>query len=239
MMTGHKSNRLEEIGEAMSRAAGTAQAAGISFERLGAYIATVSETTRQEAGSIGTALNSMMTRMTQIKQKGFSEEDGTKVNDVAKALASVGIELLDVNGEWRRMEDIYAEISAMWDTLTEKEQNYLATTMAMTRQQNTFRIIMQRYDRIEELYETAMNSEGTAEQKMSIWQESYAASQQNLLAEWEQFVSHMDVTPLLIDLNDKLAYTLGLVNEILNPTSKMTPYEKSVQAIKELAEYNK
>ena len=239
MITGHKSNRVEEIGEAMSRAAGTAQAAGISFERLGAYIATVSETTRQEAGSIGTALNSMMTRMTQIKQKGFSEEDGTKVNDVAKALASVGIELLDVNGEWRRMEDIYAEISGMWDTLTEKEQNYLATTMAMTRQQNTFRIIMQRYDRIEELYETAMNSEGTAEQKMSIWQESYAASQQNLLAEWEQFVSNMDVTPLLIDLNDKLAYTLGLVNEILNPTSKMTPYEKSVQAIKELAEYNK
>ena len=39
----------EEIGRAMSRSAALADAAGVSFEMLGAYIATVSERTRQDA----------------------------------------------------------------------------------------------------------------------------------------------------------------------------------------------
>ena len=71
----------DEIGIAMQRASGAANEAGLSFEWLGAYIATVSERTRQAPEVIGTAFNSIMARLHNIKAKGFNEEDETKINE--------------------------------------------------------------------------------------------------------------------------------------------------------------
>lgn len=79
----------DEIGIAMQKASASAQEAGVSFEWLGAYIAAVSEKTRQAPEVIGTAFNSIMARLHNIKATGFNEEDATRVNDVAKALATL------------------------------------------------------------------------------------------------------------------------------------------------------
>ena len=132
----------EEIGTAMQRSAALADTAGVSFEMLGAMIATVSERTRQDAGTIGTALNAIMSRLTSVKQKGYNEEDETKINDVAKALSRVNVQLTDGQGQWRRIEDIFMDVAKVWDTLDDKTQNYLATVMAGVRQQNVFRNLM-------------------------------------------------------------------------------------------------
>ena len=72
----------------MQKASASATEAGLSFEWLGAYIATVSEKTRQAPEVIGTAYNTIIARLHNIKAKGFNEEDETKINDIAKALAS-------------------------------------------------------------------------------------------------------------------------------------------------------
>ena len=94
----------EEIGRAMQRSAAIADAAGVSFEMLGAYIATVSERTRQDAGTIGTALNAIMSRLTQVRKTGFKLEDGIGINDVEKALHdAAGVSLRNTNGEWRNL----------------------------------------------------------------------------------------------------------------------------------------
>lgn len=194
----------EEIGQAMQRSAATANAAGISFELLGSYIAAVSETTRQDAGTIGTALNSIMARLTQVKQKGFNEEDETKVNDIAKALNSIGLELTDGNGKWKDMSVIFDQVAQKWGDLDDKTQNYLATVIAGTRQQNVFRTIMQdlsaaydgtdRVSRIMELYTGAMNSAGTAAQKYSVYQESVAAAHDRMTASMEKLYSKFSVS---------------------------------------------
>lgn len=190
---------MEEIGTAMSRSASLADAAGVSFEMLGAYIATVSERTRQDAGTIGTALNAIMSRLTSVKQKGFNEEDETKVNDVAKALASVNVQLTDGQGEWRRIEDIFMDVAKVWDTLDDKTRNYLATVMAGTRQQNVFRTLMADLSgvatgtsRAMELYEGAMNSAGTAAQKYAVYQESVTAAHDKMTASLEKLFSLFD-----------------------------------------------
>ena len=190
---------MEEIGTAMSRSASLADAAGVSFEMLGAYIATVSERTRQDAGTIGTALNAIMSRLTSVKQKGFNEEDETKVNDVAKALASVNVQLTDGQGEWRRIEDIFMDVAKVWDTLDDKTRNYLATVMAGTRQQNVFRTLMADLSNVAtgtsramELYEGAMNSAGTAAQKYAVYQESVTAAHDKMTASLEKLFSLFD-----------------------------------------------
>ena len=52
-----------------------------------------------------------MARLHSIKKTGYNEEDETKINDVAKALASVGIELMNQDGEWNRLDDIFTQIA--------------------------------------------------------------------------------------------------------------------------------
>lgn len=190
---------MEEIGTAMSRSASLADAAGVSFEMLGAYIATVSERTRQDAGTIGTALNAIMSRLTSVKQRGFNEEDETKVNDVAKALNSINVQLTDGEGQWRRIEDIFADVGAKWDELDDKTRNYLATTMAGTRQQNVFRTLMADLSQVDEgtsrameLYAGALNSAGTAAQKYATYQESVTAAHDKMIASLEKLYSLFD-----------------------------------------------
>lgn len=227
----------EEIGTAMSRSASIADAAGVSFEMLGAYIATVSERTRQDAGTIGTALNAIMSRLTSVKQRGFNEEDETKVNDVAKALNSVNIQLTDGQGQWRRIEDIFADVGAVWDTLDDKTRNYLATTLAGTRQQNVFRTLMadladagEGASRAMELYAGALESAGTASEKYSTYQESVTAAHEGMIASLERLYSLLTDSEVVKDFYD----TIGALADLLygaagGNASKPSALEKSIQ----------
>lgn len=182
----------EEIGKAMQKASASATQFGLSFEWLGAYIATVSEQTRQAPESIGNAFNTMMARMHSIKQNGFNSEDETKINDVAKALKGIDVQLMDSEGNWRKMSDIYADIADKWGELDDKQKSYIATTMAGTRQQNVFFALMndmskglENGSRAWELYNGALDAAGSATEKYAIWEESIAAAQGSLQASLE------------------------------------------------------
>lgn len=207
----------QEIGEAMQKAAASAGAFGMSFEWLASYIATVSETTRQEARTIGTALNTIIARLHQIKQQGYNSEDETKINDVQKALAKIGVTLMDNNNEWRDMDTIFQEIGAQWDTLDGKTKSYIATTMAGVKQQNVFLALMNDLgkgveggSRAWELYEKAVDSAGTAEKKYAVYKDSVAASQERLNIAQEKFYSLMD-SSVIKNWNDMWA---GYVNSV-------------------------
>ena len=133
-----------------------------------------------------------MARLHSIKQNGFNTEDATKINDVAKALKGVGVELLDNENNWRDMSDIFVDIADKWTTLDDKQKSYIATTMAGTRQQNVFFALMndlskgvENGSRAWELYTGALNAAGTATQKYSIWEESIAAAQGSLQSSLE------------------------------------------------------
>jgi len=213
----------QEIGEAMQKAAASAGAFGMSFEWLASYIATVSETTRQEARTIGTALNTIIARLHQIKQQGYNSEDETKINDVQKALAKIGVTLMDNNNEWRDMDTIFQEIGAQWDTLDGKTKSYIATTMAGVKQQNVFLALMndlgkenaettEHESRAWELYTKAINSAGTAEEKYAVYKDSVAASQERLNIAQEKFYSLLD-SSVIKNWNDMLA---GLITNITN-----------------------
>lgn len=213
----------QEIGEAMQKAAASAGAFGMSFEWLASYIATVSETTRQEARTIGTALNTIIARLHQIKQQGYNSEDETKINDVQKALAKIGVTLMDNNNEWRDMDTIFQEIGAQWDTLDGKTKSYIATTMAGVKQQNVFLALMndlgkenlettEHESRAWELYAKAIDSAGTAEEKYAVYKDSVAASQERLNIAQEKFYALLD-SSVIKNWNDMLA---GLITNITN-----------------------
>lgn len=189
----------DEIGKAMQKVAATADEAGLSFEWLGAYIATISEKTRQAPEVIGTSLNSIISRIQSIKQKGYNEEDDTKLNDIAKALATINVSLMDAEGNWRDLSDIFMDIALQWNDLDDKTRSYIATTIAGTRQKNYFLTLMgdlknvsdatDESSRAMELYTGAMNSAGTAAEKYSIYEQSMTAANERMKASFEKLYS--------------------------------------------------
>lgn len=179
-----------EIGTAMQKAAAAAAAFGLDFKHLGAYIATVSETTRQDAASIGTAFNTIIARWHSIKKTGYTtNDDGTTTgaNDISKALGDVlGINLFE-NGQWKDMAVVLDEIASKWNGLDAAQKSYIATTMAGTKQQNVFLALMgdmakgaENGSRMYELLAGAMESAGTVTEKYEVWLDSVAAAQGNL-----------------------------------------------------------
>lgn len=180
----------------MQKVAASAGEFDLSFEWLGAYIATISEVTRQAPEVVGTALNRMFSRLRNVRQTGYNSDDDTKINDIAKALNEVDIALFDSQGNWRNIADILSDVAYKWNDLTDKQQSYIATTMAGVQSQTMFNALMgdmanvvNGTSRAFELYEGAMNSAGTAAEKYGVWQESVAAAQGNMQASLEQLYS--------------------------------------------------
>lgn len=209
----------QEIGEAMQKAAASAGAFGVSFEWLASAIATVSETTRQEARTIGTAFNTIIARLHQIKQQGYNSDDETKINDIAKALKNIDVALMDQSGEWRNMEDIWMEVASKWSDLDGKTKSYIATTMAGVKQQNVFLAAMNDMSksledggRFADLYAKALDSAGTAEEKYSIWTDSVTAAQERLTIAQEKFYSILSAD-VIKGWYDGLASILNVIND--------------------------
>ena len=230
----HAATSGQEIGEAMQKAAASAGAFGVSMEWLASYIATVSETTRQEARTIGTAFNTIIARLHQIKATGYNQEDETKVNDIAKALSKIDVALMDQSGNWRDMEVILQEIAGEWDKLDGKTKSYIATTMAGVKQQNVFLALMNDMSkgveggsRAFELHELAIKSDGVAADKYAVYLDSVAAAQERLTIAQENFYSLLSEN-VIKGWYDALA---GIINFFTEATDKMDGLNVIIPAV--------
>ena len=76
-------SEASDIGTAMSKVAGSATNVGLSLEQTSAWAAVVMAKTQESAETIGTSLNSMITRYTKLTAGGFNsiitDEDGEEV----------------------------------------------------------------------------------------------------------------------------------------------------------------
>jgi TP901 family phage tail tape measure protein len=86
----HTATSMEEIATSLQKVAATANTVGVSMEQMSAMISTVSSVTRQSAETIGTSMNTILSRIGGLKL-GQTLEDGVDLNKYSKALASVGV----------------------------------------------------------------------------------------------------------------------------------------------------
>ena len=177
----------EDIGKAMSKVGGSAGALGIEFEKVASQATVIMANTQESAESIGHGLASIYSRMSQMRQKGFDEEDGTQINDVAKALSSVGIELMTVDGKFNDFGSILDTVGEKWETYSDKQKAYVATSIAGVRNQTRFLTLMDNYSTSIELYDIALQSAGTTQEKYNIYLESTAAAMDELKNEAQKF----------------------------------------------------
>lgn len=177
----------DEIGIAFQKVGGSAAALDVEFEKVASWIAVISARTRESAESIGNAIKSIMARYQQLKEKGYTEEDSVSVNQVAKALREVGISIVDAQGNFRNFGEVMDELGAKWNTLTNRQKAYIATTLAGTYQQSRFYNLMEGYAESVTLYNQALNAAGTTQRKYQLYLQSTEAQLNKLQASWEAF----------------------------------------------------
>lgn len=161
------------IGTSLQKVASQANNVGMSLEKTAAIIATIKDVTQGSDETIGTSLKSILSRMNNIKAGKFVDDNGEALNDVEKVLNKIGITMRDNNDQFLDSETIIDSVADKWDTLNKNTQKAVSTALGGTHQANSVIAMLDNYDKIKMLTETAYNSEGTAEKK---FQDNYLNS---------------------------------------------------------------
>ena len=175
---------LEELSVGMSKVASAANAMGVDFDDLNAQIATIVSVTRQAPESVGTALKTIYARLGDLKVDGI-DEFGVKLGEVSSQLKTMGIDILDTNGDMRDMSSVMAEVAEKWDTWTRAQQQAAAVAMAGKRQYNNLVALFENWDMYSDALETSKDSLGTLQKQQDIYMESTEAKLNKLKATWQ------------------------------------------------------
>lgn len=125
-----------DIATALSRTAAVARSANLDLDQTAAMLTTIIDITQQDAGSVGNALRTILSRYGNVKAGVFSgmaedgEDTSESLNDVEKVLNAIGISIRSTSTEMRGFDEVLDDLAEKWDNLNDVEQNAVATAMA-------------------------------------------------------------------------------------------------------------
>lgn len=145
-----------KLSTAMGKTAQNAQLAGLSIDELGAIISGLRDTTGKTEDAIATSLNSMLTRLYNVKlgkyeielEDGSTEDITESLNNVERMLKTVGMDIRTSKGEFKDVTDIIGELVDKWGQLNDVQKNAVGFTFAGTHHKNTFIALIENWDRI-------------------------------------------------------------------------------------------
>ena len=203
-----------DIATALKYCASSADVAGVSFNKLAAMIGTVQDKTQQSAETVGTFMNTLLSRYRNVKIGQFVDDDGQDLSDVETILDSVGIKLRETNQEFRDFETVIDEVAKSWNNYSGVQQAAIAKAFSGSRQQNRFIALMEGYNKTLELTEVAANSAGTAVEKFNnSYQNSLEAKQNTLQATFEAMIMNSDMGNVYGDILDATTALVKFVDE--------------------------
>lgn len=203
-----------DIATALKYCASSADVAGVSFNKLAAMIGTVQDKTQQSAETVGTFMNTLLSRYRNVKIGQFVDDDGQDLSDVETILDSVGIKLRETNQEFRDFETVIDEVAKSWNNYSGVQQAAIAKAFSGSRQQNRFIALMEGYNKTLELTEVAANSAGTAVEKFNnSYQNSLEAKQNTLQATFEAMIMNSDTGNVYGDILDATTALVKFVDE--------------------------
>ena len=203
-----------DIATALKYCASSADVAGLSFDKLSAMIATTQEKTMQSAETIGTFMNTILSRYRNVKIGQFVDDDGEDLSEVETILNSLDIKLRDTNQEFRDFETVIEEVALSWDNYSSVQQAAIAKAFSGTRQQNRFLALMEGYNKTLELTEVAANSAGTAIEKFEkSYMNSLEAKQNTLQASFESMIMNTDFSEVYAGILDATTALVDFINQ--------------------------
>lgn len=203
-----------DIATALKYCASSADVAGLSFDKLAAMIATTQEKTMQSAETIGTFMNTILSRYRNVKIGQFVSDDGEDLSEVETILNSLNIKLRNSSQEFRDFEKVIEEVAQSWDGYSSVQQAAIAKAFSGTRQQNRFLALMEGYNKTLELTEVAATSAGTAIDKFNnSYMESLEAKQNTLQASFESMIMNTDFSEVYGGILDATTALIDFINQ--------------------------
>lgn len=205
----------DEIATGLEKFAAIAETTGLSYEYATSALATVTATTRQSAEVVGTAFKTLFARIQDL-ELGKTLEDGTSLGSYSQALATVGVNIKEQNGELKEMDQILDEMGSKWATLGKAEQVSLAQTVAGTRQYTQLIALMDNWDFFKQNVNTARGSAGTLEAQAQIYAESWEAANKKVKASAEEIYSSLINDKFFIKLTNFFGDALNVLDNIID-----------------------
>ena len=204
---------LEEQATAMSKVASAAYSMGVGFDELNAQISTIVSVTRQAPESVGTALKTIYARLGDLQVDGV-DEFGVSLGDVSGKLQTMGIEVMDSNGQMREMDEVMTEVAGKWDTWTDAQKQAAAVAMAGKRQYNNLIALFDNWDMYGESLKTSMESAGTLSEQQSIALDSLENKMEQMQTSAEKFYDALFDEKSIGGLVDGLTKILDVVGSL-------------------------
>lgn len=220
----------DEISEGVEKFAAVAGTIGLSYDYAASALATVTAKTRESADVVGTAFRTLFSRI-QGLQLGETLDDGTTLNKYSSALAKVGVDIKDSNGELKEMDVILEDLGSKWNNLSKDQQIALAETVAGVRQWTQLIALMDSWDFFKENLTIAQGSSGALKEQAQIYAESWEAARDRVKASAEDiydsiinkdfFISFDNVLAKILDRTADLVDGMGGFAGILATLSKL------------------
>ncbi len=205
----------QEISTGLEKFAAVSKTVGLSYEYATAALATITATTRQSADTVGTGLRTLFSRLEGLKL-GETLEDGVDLNKYSQALESVGVQVLDVSGELRNMDDILDDLGARWGELSQAQKMALAQTVGGVRQYTNLIALMDNWDFMQQNLGVASGAEGTLQEQADIYAESWEAAQKRVKAAAQAIYSDLLDDDFFISLTNTFAKIISGIDHIID-----------------------
>ena len=215
----------DEISQGLNKFAAVAETVGLSYEYAASALATITSNTRESADVVGNSLKTLFARIQGLKL-GETLEDGVDLNKYSEALDTVGIKVLDSNGELRRMDDLLNELAAKWDTIGKAEQTALAQTVAGVRQYTQLIALMENWDNGDNdsmvaNLRTSYGSTGALAEQAKIYEESWEAARKSVKASAEDVYDSILDDKFFIKLSNGFADFLDIISNTMDALGGM------------------
>ena len=210
----------DEISEGIEKFAAVANTVGLSYEYAASALATVTAQTRESASVVGTAFRTLFSRIQGLNQ-GETLDDGTTLNKYSQALATVGVQIKDTNGELKGMDKILDDLGSRWNTLAQDQKIALAETVAGVRQWTQLIALMDNWDFFKENLAMAQDADGALEQQAEIYAESWEAARDRTKAAAEDIYDSLINPDFYIKVDDLITPLLSGTADVIDAMGGM------------------
>ena len=210
----------DEISEGIEKFAAVANTVGLSYEYAASALATVTAQTRESASIVGTAFRTLFSRIQGLTQ-GETLDDGTTLNKYSQALATVGVQIKDTDGELKGMDEILDNLGSKWNTLAQDQKIALAETVAGVRQWTQLIALMDNWDFFKENLAMAQDADGALEQQAEIYAESWEAARDRTKAAAEDIYDSLINPDFYIKVDDLITPLLSGTADVIDAMGGM------------------
>lgn len=214
------------IGEAISRSAASFNAANTDLEGAVAVI-TAANSVVQNPEAIGTAMKTLSARIrgskVELEELGEEEEDIINLSSKLRkeVQAMTGFDIMADEETYKSIDQIIIGIGKHWKELSDIQQAALAEDLAGKRNSNVLISLLQNAELVEEVYNRALDAEGSAAKEQENYMKSiqysldrFTASLQELEADLvhAQFVKDIvDLGTTIVNILDEIVEHIGLL----------------------------